>query len=336
MAQNLLFPKYSQRENRVTAAIVAVFERLPFALVQRVLQEILEEPESDLVTFENQVRTEDSVPDGRIAGSFAYWIETKVEKNAVDAAQLRRHVSALNSADGYKTQRLLVVTPDNECPGALRAVGDPRVVWVPFADLVASLECIVGATYDWEAPSQHVCTDRERELIAELIRFIRSERLAEPAQEEVLLVAARLAYDEYCRHEVYFCQPNRSFRTCARLAFYRAGRIEVTVPRVLEQLESVHLDAEAISQRSELSERQRELLAKLLQRLSSEGSSRAGLELKVMFLSSPESAETGKLKAPIVNDLRNESGRRVAFVRGHRYVPWSRLEKGPSTTSALV
>lgn len=43
---NPLFSTYSQGENRVTASILAVFERLSFALVERLLQALCQEPET--------------------------------------------------------------------------------------------------------------------------------------------------------------------------------------------------------------------------------------------------------------------------------------------------
>lgn len=51
---NPLFSTYRQGENRVTGSLLAVFERISFALVEQILQQMLEEPEVDLLTFTNQ------------------------------------------------------------------------------------------------------------------------------------------------------------------------------------------------------------------------------------------------------------------------------------------
>ncbi len=56
MSQGLLLSTYRQDENRVTASILAVFERIDLALVERLLQAASEESSLQMVRFETQVR----------------------------------------------------------------------------------------------------------------------------------------------------------------------------------------------------------------------------------------------------------------------------------------
>ena len=91
---NTLFSTYTQGENRVTGSILAVFERLSFALVEQILQTLLQEADAELVTFRNQVVGPASVPDARIHASFSYWIETKIVPRALDERQCSGRLGA--------------------------------------------------------------------------------------------------------------------------------------------------------------------------------------------------------------------------------------------------
>ena len=107
---NPLFAKFSQGENRVTASILAVFERISFALVERILQILCEDSNIPLLEIRNQFRIKGAsgVPDGVIQASFAYWIETKIVQNAIGLdhklddgrlvnRQLKAHLDALEA-----------------------------------------------------------------------------------------------------------------------------------------------------------------------------------------------------------------------------------------------
>src|SRR5258706_11110875 len=61
-------------------------------------------------------------------------------------------------------------------------------------------------------------------------------------------------------------------------------------------------------------------------------------QLKIVFLSPPDSPDTLVLPDDIANNLTSTSGseRGIAFTQGHRYVSLSRLEKGPKNTSELI
>jgi hypothetical protein len=64
---NPLFSRYSQGENRVTASTLAVFERISFALVERILQTLCQEQNLSLLTIKNQFKPKNagSIPDGK-------------------------------------------------------------------------------------------------------------------------------------------------------------------------------------------------------------------------------------------------------------------------------
>lgn len=84
-----LFSTYRQGENRVTATFLAVLQRLSLPNIDRILQRLLWEDREtyNLVSFENQVRTKESVPDAKIRMGNTIWIETKTARNSVESDQ---------------------------------------------------------------------------------------------------------------------------------------------------------------------------------------------------------------------------------------------------------
>ena len=69
MPKGPLFSTYRQGENRVTASLMAVFERIDLSKVERILASASEDSALQLFSFENQVRgrSSSSVPDARIS-----------------------------------------------------------------------------------------------------------------------------------------------------------------------------------------------------------------------------------------------------------------------------
>jgi hypothetical protein len=333
---NPLFSTYSQGENRVTASILAVFERLSFALVEQLLQSLFQEPETSLLTFRNQPVGPSSTPDARIRASFSYWIETKRQANAVQTSQLQRHLKALDDERNVDTQRLLVLTPDDRPPQSLAGIQDDRVVWANFQDLVKAIEEALDTDNEWLASDQHIPTERERELLRELVRFLLSEGLVSAAAQQVLVVAARTALPEYLRLEAYICQPHRSFQPCSHMAFYANGAIDRHVPAILGVVESISLAQESVLARRDLDRQARDRLLSLVRQLVKMRSPRIGDEQKVILLSTPNDPQTIRLPHDIQNDLTSESGRTIAFTQGQRYVPLDSLQAGPKTTSDLL
>lgn len=335
---NPLFSTYSQGENRVTATILAVFERLSFAIVEQILQSVLEEPETKLVSFQNQPSGPTSVPDARIFASFSYWIETKIVRDAIRVGQLRNHLQALDEPryGPAATQRLLVLTPDTDRPAALNAIEDERIVWSNFENLVTAIQDAIQIDEEWLSSDNPLPTEGERELLRELVQLLATENLIGDSEDRVLVVAARVAYPEYHRYGLYFCQPNRSFRRSSHLGFYYNGEVQPVFPRIRNSIESIQLDEETVHTSEELSTQEQERLRVALGKLRGEGSSRLGTQEKVLFLSEPESSETIHLSRSISNDLMSESGRTIAFTQGQRYVTLEAVTSEPATTTELL
>jgi hypothetical protein len=153
------------------------------------------------------------------------------------------------------------------------------------------------------------------------------------ASDRVVVVAARFALDEYLKYSTYICQPHRTFQPSARMAFYTKNKIDRHIPKILGQIEAISRDE--IDTRTDLSDSDKARLRTLLSKLESARSEEwRKNQLKIVFLSPPDSPDTLVLPNDIANNLTSGNGRGTAFTRGQRYVSLSRLEKRPGQGQA--
>lgn len=157
-----------------------------------------------------------------------------------------------------------------------------------------------------------------------------------PGERDVLVIPAKYAWDFYLRHGVYLHRPNYSFKRKAYLAFYCKGKIEVSVPRIIDVVESVELTEEGVRSCSGIGEPTRVRLVEFIRSLSqSPDKDRIGEKHEVLVLSASDSSETIKLPQPVANNKLGAKGNPYAFTVGHRYVSLAKLRRGPKTTSEL-
>jgi hypothetical protein len=333
---NPIFSRYSQGENRVTATILAVFEKLSFALVERILQILSGEQNLGLMKFENQVKTSQSVPDARIQASFAYWIETKTKRDAISVSQLKNHLDALKREKNIERKILLLLSPDRECPKKVKQLHSKFLVWVSFDDLYTAIR-EVSKQDAWLESDLAMPTEQERFLMRELVQMLLAERLVMDNSDSVLVVAAKRAIKEYEAYSVYMCQPHRAFQPVARIAFYHDGMIDRHIAKVVgNPIESVILSHEGLRKDVGVDGVTKRKLGNLVDQLKKTKSDRYGTESKVIFLSSSDSSETMILATDVRNNLTNDSGRPQAFTQGQRYVSLLNLQKNPKTTKELL
>lgn len=309
-----LFSTYSTSENRVTASIIAVLRSLSLDRIERLLGELLEISEFELVRFENQFsQGGEGVPDALIRASVRILVETKTERNAVKLPQIERHLKRLKNAT-ETTAIVLVLTPDDARPPALKALDDRRVAWASFARLDQAVEELLE-------DKREVVSEREAFLLRELQKMLSAEDLICSATD-VVVVAARNAWPKYNEIHAYVCQPNRPFQQVTRMAFYSKGQIYPLVPKILESHNEVVMKKGAYSG----------VLGDLISRLMDEKQYPDGETFKVMILSAPDSPDTMKLPQPIPNDMKSKSGKVTAFTMGQRYVSSEGLLKARTTT----
>ena len=210
-----LFSTYRQGENRVTATLLAVLQRLSLPNMDRILQTLLGDTAFSLVTFDNQPKGRGSIPDARIGTGPALWIETKTKRDTVNSRQLKNHLNSLG-----RGENLLLLTPDDQAPSGLH--DHDAVAWSNFSTLASAIENILDDESD--PPSE-----REAFLLREFILMLRQDGLLDSTAPRVMVLAARWAWPEYQRLGVYKCVPNKpmqQIKDSDHLAFYVNGQIQ--------------------------------------------------------------------------------------------------------------
>jgi hypothetical protein len=307
-----IFPTYSQGENRVTFAILAVFERISLQLLSGILAAAAEDSTLSLIAFQSQppLVTGKRRPDASISASFNYLFEVKRvagQINDPEVAKLRDYLTELDAADG--DGRLFLLTPDAQRPGALDAIEDTRLTWIDFRSLSSAFEQVI------EEDAEGIA-DRDRFLLRELQALFESDDLL--GGMDVVVVAARHAYPEYLKRQAYICQPatSRTFQPgIERMGFYADGEIKPEVPRILERRGEVLFDPQhAAELRAQGEPWDREVADVIEASLNDPKQPRApGGVYQVFLLAAPDDPESPLLAQPIKNTTKAATGRPWAW-----------------------
>jgi hypothetical protein len=324
--KNPLFSSYRTGENRVTASIIAVLERVDIGVVERLLSAATGEANLPLVSFVNQVAaTDGSVPDAGIYGNFRYLFEVKTTARALNARQLEEHLAHLDGS--FANERLFVLTSDPEEPSIVTQLGEGRLAWLNFQGLDQAI---------------HELLQDEAEMLAEQTRFLLHELCALFAQEGLLgqedtvVVAARDAYPEYRKTAVYACQPGRAFREgVRRMGFYYGGAIQPEVPLIRHRWDGVSFSSDNVAALRATGDCLDAELATLIERLLDESPRVPGQQYQVFLLSPTDDEQTLRLAQPVENTTKDRTGKPWAWTMGQRYTQSRILEQSPDTTSEL-
>lgn len=260
-----LFSTYRQGENRVSASMLAVFERLGIDLVSRILGGALERPELGLVEYQSQPsRGGAGVPDGEMSASFRFLFEVKTVPDAISSDihldQIRRHLQRLDGQHG--NELLVVLTPDASSPTLLDAIADDRIVWTNFETLTQAIDDVL------QDPSEPA-SEQQRFLLRELTDLFELDGLI--GQEDVVVVAARRAYDIWREHAAYVCQADRTIRPVTHWGFYRSKHIEPEFPLVRRHFGRVDMSEATTEELLESDDPRKRELGVLIRALLAEG-----------------------------------------------------------------
>lgn len=324
MPKGPLFSTYRQGENRVTASLMAVFERIDLSKVERILAAASEDSALQLFSFENQAHSQHStsVPDARIGANFSLWFETKTVPGAVRDDQVIAHLEHLQQGSGL--ERLFLLTPDAEEPAIVRAIDDPRLKWISFRALSQAIDSVL-------ADDRELVSEKEELLLRELQALFEVDNLlGDPRQ--VVVVPAGNAYADYQKVSAYLCQPGRPFKPVERLAFYCRGQIEREVPMIRHIADEIVFSPEQAEALRATNAPFCVEIADLIERSVELGIRPAGSLEKVFLLSGPDDPATMKLDQPIHNDATDANGRNVAWVMMQRYVSTVALTKAKVTS----
>jgi hypothetical protein len=328
MGTKTMFSSYGVRENRVTASMLGVFERIDLPIVEYLLGSLSGDASLPFVSFVNQLaKGGDGVPDGAIEANFRYLFEVKVERNTVDIPQLRRHLARFR---GHGAERLFVVTPDVEPPPVLEEIPDDRLSWFSFDSLSEAInelfrDAAVGADEDGKPVDVPYVSEHARFLLRELDRFLDEEGLV--GGPDTLIVAAKFGYDEYVRFHAYACRPGTFTRGgIARLGFYTNKVILPEFPRILARTDDIVLSEVEILRLQKTGLDSDALLADRMQRLLANKVRADGDPMQLLALSPPNDPSTLCAEAgPIPHNGRG------AWIQKGRYLDSSRLRSARST-----
>ncbi len=318
-----LFSTFRQGENRVTATLVAVLERLSLPNIDRIIRALLEDGDFSLVSFQNQVKVKGkrTIPDAKIGMGHAILIETKTACNKVGRRQIEGHLEHVQP-----DEKLLLLTPHDSAPSFLSEPQFSRVVWANFITLSGVIEAILNDEDDENEPP----TEREAFLLREFIRMLEQDGLLSPvsAKDRVLVIPARIAYPLYEHLDAYVTKP-KTFRPSDHIAFYVRGKIEPIAPKIELIIDRVQLTEDEIPRLNDEGAKERAYkLRDDILRLNDPKADYGvsdGYIAKVMFLSRPDDAKTIKLEGPIINDNQFTYG-------SHRYVTLESLKKARKTS----
>ena len=311
-----LFSTYQQGENRVTASLLAVLERLSLHVTERVLGSVFEDAGLQLVSFTPLPHTAGvGNPDGEIRSDFHLLIETKIQPDALkhpSAAALKLAYAGKLRSGG----RLLVLTPDQERPAAL-VTDDPRVAWTNFVNLAAAFTAVLE---DEDEPA----SEHERYLIRELVALFRATGLLESL--DTVVVAARSAYPLYLQYHAYVCQPDRAIKPVRYMAFYTGRQIKVEVPHIEHRRAHVEFSRPSAAGSPTSGSEVDKAIAQLIAQCLADGTHTEGALHDVYLLSAPDDAATILLGEPIAHTGS------FAFTMGQRYVDSAQLRSARSTS----
>lgn len=326
---NSIFSTYNTTENRVTSTILAVFEKLNSSTVTRILQVFLEDSTIELIEYENQVKSHDSVPDGRIKGLFDYVIETKVVPNKIDKKQIKNHCKFLK----YDFSRLLVLTPDPDYPKTLKELDSEytdKIIWGNFDKIIEGINSVIQESI--------LLLDREKFLLSELKEFIINQQLiAEDYSQKVLIVPAGRAWGFYEKYSIYRCQANRTFQQSSYLGFYADKQIKDFFPKILGYIDNLNIqkdDLDSIKITVVNKGNKQEIKNRIIEIKNRLNPGDWNENFKFIVLTEKDNCETFKSDNPIANDKTSYSDKATAFVQKQTYLNLENL-KGKKYTSEL-
>ncbi len=321
MPKSALFSSLRPGEQRVTASLLAVFQRIDFALVERILALAAGDAALELLRFVNPpAKTRTGGPDAELSASFRYLFAVKTAPAARDLArQIKDHLAQLDGR--HHDERVFVLTPDPVQPAAVREANDLRVVWFNFMALDQAIGAVVAD------PSEFV-SEPERFLLRELQALLAEDGLLE--HWDVVVVAARQAYDLYLKCGLYVCQPGRSFRAgVARMGFYKDGAIQPEVPLITGRWDNVTLSRAALPAMAAELGHQADAMGRAVTALLNEAPNLRSEVHQVFLLSPARSPETLVLQQPVQHSGRG------AWTQAQRYTRSDALVRNPSSTAEL-
>ncbi len=313
-----VFGEYKNAEDRVTAALLKIFQVGGSPVIHAVFSNILDLPSSES-TIISQYFAGNSRPDGKISCNCNYEIiiESKVVQNAIRQNQLEAHRSYSCSVSSY----LVYITPDTTCPEALSSYG---VSWISWSEVLSRLLEIASSQAvdavllfligEFKILLEHILIAAKNRIpVSELQEPNLEKILQEEASKRVIIVGGHKGESVAKEYEFYVCQPHRFFLPAKYIAFYHQNRIKYLFEIVGEPIEEVDIKSiDAVSNT--------DYFTKVEPNYN--GEMRKYMKLKL-----------GKeFKHEIRNNKKDHNGNSCAFLQKQTYTTYDKITKARHTS----
>jgi hypothetical protein len=178
--------------------------------------------------------------------------------------------------------------------------------------------------------------DREVEILVPAVYgeeiVERKERTRRPpvADADTVVVAARIAYDEYLETASYVCQAGRRFRDdVVYLGFYKGKAIQREIPRIRHRRDNVTFSRDEALRLRASGDGTDAIISGLIDKSIDSGRRIQGQPHQVFLLSSPRDEMTLLLPHEIPHTKNG------AWTQGQRYTSSEALARGSATTEEL-
>ena len=157
-----------------------------------------------------------------------------------------------------------------------------------------------------------------------------------PVGDDAVIVAARVAYQEYLTYGAYVCQVGRfSNKEITRIGFYFDRAIQRELPSVRVRRDGVTFSQDELARLRTSSSPEDLEIADLVAVLLQETSRNEGEQFQVFLLTKSKDPQTLKLKHAIQNTKKSARGSGTAWTQKQRYVRSDHLALSPKTTDEL-
>ena len=215
-----IFGDYKQAENRITSALLHIFnvggEELIRFLVNEKLNKIFPSSKIEISAQEKEIS---SVPDGKLKCSFKFeiFIESKITET-IDETQLKNHLKLI---DGKEENILLYITKHKEKPKLLAE----EVSWSNWNQMLEWINEYIENEGIEEGELLNYLFDNFEKLLRNTNAT--TEKWDAGSNKRVVIFAGGVWGEDVAKNcKLYFCQYDRSIRPSGYIGFYSKGRIK--------------------------------------------------------------------------------------------------------------
>jgi len=312
-----VFGRYSQTENKVTAALLQILKVGGTDFTEKFMNQILDDSDMSFPTSEIRVSTQkkenENVYDGLLECDFSFrvLIESKIKNESVNEVQLK---GLIENAKSAPNSYIIYITTDNKKPEKLEGI--EQLFWLNWAEVMEILKEILKD--EKPRPQSEVLSY----LIDEFEKFIDYLKLIATPKNRVQIVAGGFGESIAKDYLFYACQNNRGRKESGYLAFYRNKAIKTLF--IIDKVEN-DKDLREIAKNND---KVRQYLDE--KEPNYQGDKRQFYKLREVTVKDLESLKIEEV--PVINIVHETRGRGKAYTMGaFRYTTIDKFIKAKTT-----